>query len=76
MASPDRTEGLGNVSAPTLVIHGAPDPLVTVSGGEATAKAVPGADLLIFDDMGHDMPEPRVPEIVAAIAANAKKANR
>jgi pimeloyl-ACP methyl ester carboxylesterase len=75
MASPDRTEALGNVTAPTLVIHGAPDPLVTVSGGEATAKAVPGADLLIFDDMGHDMPEPRIPEIVAAITDNARRAS-
>lgn len=74
MASEDRTEALGNVTAPTLVIHGAVDPLVTVSGGEATAKAVPGADLLIIEDMGHDMPEPRLPEIVAAIAANARKA--
>jgi pimeloyl-ACP methyl ester carboxylesterase len=74
MASADRTEALGKVSAPTLVIHGAVDPLVTVSGGEATAKAVPGADLVIFEDMGHDLPEPRLPEIVAAIAANARKA--
>jgi pimeloyl-ACP methyl ester carboxylesterase len=75
MASPDRTEALGGVTAPTLVIHGAPDPLVTVSGGEATAKAVPGADLLIFEDMGHDMPEPRIPEIVAAITNNARRAS-
>lgn len=74
LASPDRTEALGDVTAPTLVIHGGPDPLVTVSGGEATAKAIPGADLLILEEMGHDLPEPLVPEIVAAIAANAKKA--
>ncbi len=74
MASPDRTPALAGDTAPTLVIHGAVDPLVTVSGGEATAKAVPGADLLILEDMGHDLPEPRVPEIVAAIAANARKA--
>ena len=74
MASPDRTAALANVAAPTLVIHGGPDPLVTVSGGEATAKAVPGAELLIFEDMGHDLPEPRWPEIVGAIVANAKKA--
>jgi pimeloyl-ACP methyl ester carboxylesterase len=74
LASPDRTDALGNVTAPTLVIHGAADPLVTVGGGEATAKAVPGADLLIYEDMGHDLPEPLVPAIVAAIAANARKA--
>lgn len=70
----DRTPALANVTAPTLVIHGGPDPLVTISGGEATAKAIPGADLLTFEDMGHDLPEPRWPEIVEAITANAKRA--
>lgn len=73
MASPDRTDALGQVAVPTLVVHGAADPLVTVSGGEATAKAVPGADLLILDDMGHDLPEPLWPRIVDAISQNAWK---
>jgi pimeloyl-ACP methyl ester carboxylesterase len=71
----DRTPALASVTAPTLVIHGAADPLVTVSGGEATAKAVPGADLLILDDMAHDLPEPLWPEIVNAIVTNARRAN-
>jgi pimeloyl-ACP methyl ester carboxylesterase len=71
----DRTEALAGVTAPTLVIHGRHDPLVTLSGGEATAKAVPGAELLILDEMGHDNPEPLWPEIVAAITANARKAS-
>jgi pimeloyl-ACP methyl ester carboxylesterase len=71
MASPDRTEALGNVTAPTLVIHGAPDPLVTVSGGRATADAVPGAELLVIPGMGHDLPVELWPRIVDAIAANA-----
>jgi pimeloyl-ACP methyl ester carboxylesterase len=70
----DRTPALANVTVPALVIHGRPDPLVTVSGGEATAKAIPGAELLVFDEMGHDNPEPLWPEIVGAIIANARKA--
>jgi pimeloyl-ACP methyl ester carboxylesterase len=74
MASADRTADLGKVSVPTLVIHGRPDPLVTLSGGEATAKAIPGADLLVLDEMGHDMPEPLWPVIVEAIVKNARKA--
>lgn len=41
--SPDRTPGLRGVRVPTLVIHGADDPLVGVDGGRATATAVPGA---------------------------------
>jgi pimeloyl-ACP methyl ester carboxylesterase len=73
MASPDRTRALGEVTAPTLVIHGAADPLVTVSGAEATAKAVPHAELRIFEDMGHDLPEPLWPDIVDAIVANANR---
>ena len=70
----DRTPALAGVVAPTLVIHGAADPLVQPSGGEATAQAVPGAELRVFDDMGHDLPEPLWPEIVDAIVANARRA--
>lgn len=75
MAQSDRTEALGKVAVPTLVVHGAGDPLVTPSGGEATAKAVPGAELLMVEGMGHDLPEPLWPQIVDAIAANARKAD-
>ncbi len=56
LASGDRTTGLGEVQVPTLVIHGADDPLVNVSGGEATAAAVPGAELVVLEGMGHDLP--------------------
>lgn len=71
----DRTPKLAEVSVPSLVIHGRPDPLVTLSGGEATAKAIPGSTLLVLDEMGHDTPEPLWPEIVGAIVANARKAS-
>ena len=74
MAQSDRTEVLGAVAVPTLVVHGAADPLVTPSGGEATARAVPGAELLMVEGMGHDLPEPLWPQLVDAIAANARKA--
>jgi len=56
-ASGDRTEALRTVEIPTLVIHGSLDPLVQISGGEATASAVPNSKLVVFDDMGHDLPE-------------------
>lgn len=74
MAQSDRTEALGKVTVPTLVVHGAGDPLVMPTGGEATAKAVPGAELLVVEGMGHDLPEPLWPQIVDAVAANARKA--
>ena len=71
LASPDRTEGLRGVRMPFLVIHGQDDPLVTLSGGEATAAAVPGAKLIVIPGMGHDLPEPLWGEVLDAIAANA-----
>jgi len=76
MASPDRTAGLQSVTAPTLVVHGLVDTLVKPTGGLATARAVPDSRLLMFPDMGHDLPEPRWDEMVGAIRANAERAAR
>jgi len=73
-ASPNRTKALRNVTVPTLVIHGLADPLVQPSGGVATTEAIPGSRLLMFPDMGHDLPRTRWTEIVDAIAANAQRA--
>ncbi|NND74112.1 MAG: alpha/beta hydrolase [Ilumatobacter sp.] len=74
MASPDRTPALARLDVPTLVIHGLVDPLVKPSGGIATAAAIPNARLLMFPDMGHDLPAPRRVEIVEAIRRNADRA--
>jgi pimeloyl-ACP methyl ester carboxylesterase len=54
-ASGDRTAALRSLSVPALVLHGADDPLVGVSGGRATARAIPGAELVVFDGMGHHL---------------------
>ncbi len=70
LASPDRTEGLHGVRMPFLVIHGEADPLVTLSGGQATAAAVPGSKLITIPGMGHDLPEPLWGTITDAIVAN------
>lgn len=71
--SRDRTELLGTVTAPTLVIHGLLDPLVKPSGGVATANAVPRSRLLAFPDMGHDLPRPRWNEMRDAILDNSRR---
>ena len=73
-ASPDRTAALHEVRVPTLVIHGLVDQLVMPSGGIATARAVPDSRLILFPDMGHDLPKPRRAEIVEEIARNAARA--
>jgi len=66
-ASGDRTAALSRVSIPTLVVHGADDPLVDVSGGRATARAIAGAELAVFDGMGHDLPRGLWAEIARRI---------
>ena len=73
VASGSRAEGLRSVTAPTLVVHGEADPLVTPSGGRRTAELVPGATLLLLEGMGHDLPLAFVPQIVEAIASLAAR---
>ncbi len=72
-ASGDRTQRLAGVKAPTLVIHGAPDPLVRVEAGRATAAAIPGATLLVLPTMGHALPMAIWPDVIGAIAAKANR---
>ncbi len=73
VASGDRTDALQRVDVPTLVVHGLLDPLVRPSGGVATAKAIPGSRLLMFNDMAHDLPRTRITELVDAIVANTER---
>ena len=73
-ASGDRTKALRSVSVPTLVLHGADDPLVDVSGGRATAGAIPGAELVVFDGMGHNLPRELWAEIARRIGELVQRA--
>ena len=54
---------------PTLVVHGAEDPLIDVSGGRRTAEVIPGAELLVVEGMGHDIPRVFQPQIIEAVLA-------
>ncbi|MYW95945.1 alpha/beta hydrolase [Amycolatopsis rubida] len=74
VASGDRTERLHDVRVPAVVLHGDSDVMIDVSGGKATAAAIPDAELVIVAGMGHDLPEPLWPEIVAAIVRAAARA--
>lgn len=74
MASDDRTEALTRLQVPSLVVHGMLDPLVRPSGGIATAKAIPGSRLLMFNDMAHDLPHTRWAETAESIALNSSRA--
>jgi pimeloyl-ACP methyl ester carboxylesterase len=74
MADRDRTPRLRTVRIPALVVHGAQDPLVHVSGGRATARAIPGADLDVVPGMGHDLPRAVWPRVVTGITRIADRA--
>lgn len=73
LAHGSRREGLETVNLPALVIHGADDPLVPVECGRATARAIRGAELMIIEGMGHDLPRPAWPRIIDAITSLAKR---
>jgi pimeloyl-ACP methyl ester carboxylesterase len=74
-ASGDRTQGIGGIGVPTLVIHGEADPLIQVSGGDATAAAIAGSKLVKIPGMGHDLPPALWPQFVDEIVANAERAS-
>jgi pimeloyl-ACP methyl ester carboxylesterase len=66
----DRTPDLGEIKAPTLVIHGEKDPLVDPSGGIATAEAIPDAELWLMPGVGHDLPPAIYPELTGRLIAH------
>ena len=74
MTSGNRTRALKSLRVPTLVIHGESDRLVPPSGGRATARAIPGAELKMIRGMGHDLPRGVWPQIVEGIVATAHRA--
>ena len=71
----NRTSALSSIKAPTLVIHGTADPLASVEGGKETAACIPGAELMLIEGMGHDLPHGGAwPKIAEAVAAHTMKA--
>jgi pimeloyl-ACP methyl ester carboxylesterase len=72
--SGNRTPALKKIRVPTLVVHGTADRLVRPSGGKATAKAIIGAELMMIEGMGHDLPRPAWDQIIDGIARTAARA--
>lgn len=68
MKQPDRRNALHSVTVPTLVIHGTDDPVIPFEAGKDTAEAIPGAELILIEGMGHDLPHggawPRIVELI------------
>jgi pimeloyl-ACP methyl ester carboxylesterase len=76
VASGDRTELLRRLTVPTLVIHGLADRLCDVSGGRATAEAIPGAELVLIEGMGHNLPPGLRLQLAERIAGFVWRAER
>ena len=74
LTQPDRTPRLRSLRVPALVVHGMVDRMVHVSGGRSTAAAIPGAELILVDQMGHDLPPALFETLVEAIARTAARA--
>jgi pimeloyl-ACP methyl ester carboxylesterase len=69
-----RAQALNSIAVPTLIIHGSEDPIFPVEHGMATAEAVPGAELLIIEGMGHGLPAEFMPLLVDPIVRHTQKA--
>jgi pimeloyl-ACP methyl ester carboxylesterase len=76
VASGDRREALKTITAPTVVLHGADDPLVRVEGGNDTAATIPGAELRIIPGMGHDLAAGMHDAFVDAVKTAAARARQ
>jgi pimeloyl-ACP methyl ester carboxylesterase len=74
LAAGDRTRELAAITAPTLVVHGTRDVMVTPSGGRATARAIKGSRLVLIDGMGHDLPRELWGRLIDLVEENAARA--
>jgi pimeloyl-ACP methyl ester carboxylesterase len=76
LAAGDRAAALGQIRVPTVVVHGEQDQIIGVSGGEATAAAIPGAHLLRVPGLGHELPPGFWPVLADALVEVADRADR
>ena len=74
LAQPRWHDRLADLAHPTLVLHGAADPLIKPACGEDIARRVPGAQIEIFDKWGHDLPDAMMPVLAGRIAGFLKTA--
>ena len=74
LTQPNRSQGLHALQMPALVIHGMADKMVHASGGRATSAAIPRAELLLIDGMGHDLPPELFETFTEAIARTTERA--
>ena len=74
LTQPDRSARLRSLRMPALVIHGLADKMVHVSGGRATSRSIPAAELLLVDGLGHDLPTDLHETLARAVRRTADRA--
>ncbi len=72
VAAGDRSREVSEISVPTLVVHGADDPLVPVACGKDTVARIDGARFEVIAGMGHDLPTALIPELADLIGTHAR----
>ena len=72
LSAGDRTARVAEISAPTLVLHGADDQLLSVEHGEHTAQTIKDAQFKVYANMGHNLPDPIIPQMVSDILAHLR----
>jgi pimeloyl-ACP methyl ester carboxylesterase len=73
LASGSRTSILGRITSPTLILHGAADPLIPVAAAYDLHGRIRGSQLEVFPGMGHDLPRPLLPTITTRIIAQLRQ---
>jgi proline iminopeptidase len=72
VAGGNRIELLESIKVPTMVIHGADDPLIPLAAGKDTAETIPGAHFEVIQGMGHDLPEGLVAVLIGLVTQFTK----
>ena len=73
VADGSRVQRLSRISRPTLVLHGADDPLLLPACGEHTAASIPGAEFVLIPGMGHNIPDGLAPAFAARVLTFIQK---
>lgn len=75
LADVGRADALNRIQTPTLALHGEIDPLVPLGCGEDTARRIAGAHMKVIPNMGHDLPDPVIPEVLESLVTHWRTAS-
>jgi pimeloyl-ACP methyl ester carboxylesterase len=71
----DRSDAVATITAPTLVVHGAEDALLPPPHGAHTAQLIAGSELVVYDSMGHNIPDDVLPKLLQKMTLHMQAAD-